>query len=100
MFFAVGLVCIFDDENHRAGVLCNARYVDAGGHWLPLAACEHCLNFLFFRWLRNGGPALATSLAAFFDTFALMIVFRKRHGTLGLREVMSLRARSLCWRRR
>ena len=34
------------------------------------------LNFLFFRWLSNGGPPLATSLAAFFDTFALLIVFR------------------------
>jgi putative peptidoglycan lipid II flippase len=45
-------------------------------------------NFLFFRWLRNGGPALATSLAAFFDTFVLMLVFRYRHGTLGLREVI------------
>jgi putative peptidoglycan lipid II flippase len=44
-------------------------------------------NFLFFRWLRNGGPPLATSLAAFFDTFALMLVFRWRHGSLGLRGV-------------
>jgi putative peptidoglycan lipid II flippase len=46
-------------------------------------------NFLFFRWLRNGGPPLATSLAAFFDTFALMLVFRRRHGSLGLRVVGS-----------
>ena len=44
-------------------------------------------NFLFFRWLRNGGPPLATSVAAFFDTFALMLVFRWRHGSLGLRAV-------------
>jgi putative peptidoglycan lipid II flippase len=44
-------------------------------------------NFLFFRWLRNGGPPLATSLAAFFDTVALMLVFRRRHGSLGLRAV-------------
>jgi len=44
-------------------------------------------NFLFFRWLRNGGPPLATSIAAFFDTLALMVVFRWRHGSLGLREV-------------
>jgi putative peptidoglycan lipid II flippase len=44
-------------------------------------------NFLFFNWLRNGGPPLATSVAAFFDTFVLMLVFRFRHGTLGLRAV-------------
>jgi putative peptidoglycan lipid II flippase len=45
------------------------------------------LNFLFFRWLRNGGPPLATSLAAFFDTFALLLVFRSRYGSLGLRSL-------------
>jgi putative peptidoglycan lipid II flippase len=44
-------------------------------------------NFLFFNLLRNGGPPLATSVAAFFDTFALMLIFRARHGTLGLRVV-------------
>src|SRR5262249_44789153 len=43
--------------------------------------------FLFFRWLSNGGPPLATSLAAFFDTFALLIVFRMRYGPLGLQSV-------------
>ena len=45
-------------------------------------------NFLFFRWLSNGGPPLATSVAAFFDTLALTMIFRWRYGTLGIREVI------------
>jgi putative peptidoglycan lipid II flippase len=47
------------------------------------------LNFLFFRPLQNGGPALATSLAAFFDAIVLLIIFRKRHGRLGLNAVFT-----------
>ena len=47
------------------------------------------LNFLFFGPLQNGGPALATSLAAFFDTIVLLVIFRRRHGPLGLSAVAS-----------
>jgi putative peptidoglycan lipid II flippase len=47
------------------------------------------LNFLFFRPLQNGGPALAASLAAFFDTIVLLVIFRKRHGRLNLRSVVA-----------
>jgi putative peptidoglycan lipid II flippase len=36
------------------------------------------LNFVFFHPLRNGGPALATSLSAVFDTVALTTLFRWR----------------------
>jgi putative peptidoglycan lipid II flippase len=61
------------------------------------------LNVLFLNntWLfhrvQNGGPALATALACYFDFFALLIIFRLRYGPLGLREIVSSFARiSLC----
>ncbi len=41
----------------------------------------------FFRRVQNGGPALATAIACFFDFFALFIIFRLRHGALGTREI-------------
>jgi putative peptidoglycan lipid II flippase len=52
------------------------------------------LNFLFlktslFARVQNGGPALATALACYFDFFALFIIFRLRHGVLGTREILS-----------
>src|SRR5207253_8462184 len=36
------------------------------------------LNFLFIRPLRNGGPALATALSAFFNSLALLAIFYQR----------------------
>jgi putative peptidoglycan lipid II flippase len=45
------------------------------------------LNLLLIRPLENGGPALATSIAAFFNGLALLIIFRRRYGPLGLRSV-------------
>jgi putative peptidoglycan lipid II flippase len=38
-------------------------------------------NFLFFQPLENGGPALATSLSAVFNSLSLMIIFSKRYGS-------------------
>jgi putative peptidoglycan lipid II flippase len=46
-------------------------------------------NFMFFRPLHNGGPPLATSLSAAFSSIALIVVFRRRHGSLGLRRIAS-----------
>src|SRR6266403_592486 len=43
------------------------------------------LNLLFIRPLQNGGPALATTASAFFNSLALLIIFRKRYGSFGLR---------------
>src|SRR4029077_17362648 len=61
------------------------------------------LNVMFLRnnWLyhrvQNGGPALATGLACYFDFFALFLIFRLRYGRLGIREILSSFARiSLC----
>ena len=50
------------------------------------------LNVMFIRFffarVQNGGPALATAIACFFDFFALFIIFRVRYGSLGTLEVL------------
>lgn len=54
------------------------------------------LEFLFNK-VKNGGPALATGLACYFDFFALFIIFRLRYGALGTWEIMrSFGKISLC----
>jgi putative peptidoglycan lipid II flippase len=51
----------------------------------------------FFKRVQNGGPALATALATFFDFFALFIIFRLRYGPLGTMEILrSFSKVSLC----
>ncbi|MGB2621456.1 MAG: murein biosynthesis integral membrane protein MurJ [Candidatus Acidiferrum sp.] len=51
----------------------------------------------FFRRVQNGGPALATAIASFFDFFTLFIIFRLRHGSMGSVEVLrSFSKISLC----
>ncbi|HYL47011.1 MAG TPA: murein biosynthesis integral membrane protein MurJ [Candidatus Limnocylindrales bacterium] len=49
------------------------------------------LNSLFlvflFRYLLNGSPALASSLAAYFNFFTLFLLFRRRYGSLGGRSL-------------
>jgi putative peptidoglycan lipid II flippase len=42
----------------------------------------------FFKRVQNGGPALATAIACFFDFFALFIIFRLRYGALGTVEIL------------
>jgi putative peptidoglycan lipid II flippase len=59
------------------------------------------LNIIFlqylFRRVQNGGPALATALATFFDFFALFIIFRIRYGSMGTMDVLRSFAKiSLC----
>jgi len=54
------------------------------------------LQFLFRRF-QNGGPALATALATFFDFFTLFIIFRLRYGPLGMFDIFrSIGKISLC----
>ena len=54
------------------------------------------LQFLFRRF-QNGGPALATALATFFDFFTLFIIFRLRYGSLGMLDILrSISKISLC----
>lgn len=45
------------------------------------------LNLLFFRWLDNGGPPLATSVSAVFSSVLLVGIFRGRQGSLGIRNI-------------
>src|SRR5262249_36006945 len=47
------------------------------------------LNAWLFGKVQNGGPALATALACYFDFFALFIIFRLRHGRLGTKEILA-----------
>ncbi len=42
----------------------------------------------FFKRVQNGGPALATAIACFFDFFALFVVFRLRYGAMGTMEIL------------
>lgn len=42
----------------------------------------------FFRALSNGGPALASSIAAYFNLGALFFLFRRRYGRLGGRGLL------------
>ncbi len=54
-------------------------------------------NTWFFHRVQNGGPALATGLACYFDFFALFIIFRLRYGALGTKEILKSFAKvSLC----
>ena len=41
----------------------------------------------FFAKLKNGGPALASALAAYLNVFTLFAIFRLRFGRLGTRDV-------------
>src|SRR5580692_5306029 len=51
----------------------------------------------FFKRVQNGGPALATAIACFFDFFALFIIFRLRYGAMGTIEILQSFAKtSLC----
>jgi putative peptidoglycan lipid II flippase len=50
-------------------------------------ALNTCFLFLLFRYLSNATPALASSLAAYFDFILLFVIFRKRYGRLGGRAV-------------
>src|SRR5437870_4434922 len=43
---------------------------------------------VFFKRVQNGGPALATAIACYFDFFALILIFRLRYGPMGIREIM------------
>jgi putative peptidoglycan lipid II flippase len=64
-----------------------------GAYALGLNIVLNALFLLFFfRTLLNGSPALASSIAAYFNFGALFFLFRKRYGRLGA----SALARSSC----
>ena len=43
--------------------------------------------FFFFGKLKNGGPALASALAGYFNVFVLFVIFRLRFGRLGTEQI-------------
>jgi putative peptidoglycan lipid II flippase len=62
--------------------------------------------FYFFAKLKNGGPALASALAGYFNVFSLFVIFRLRFGRLGTREIAASLAKiavcasvmgGVCW---
>jgi putative peptidoglycan lipid II flippase len=60
-----------------------------GLYALGLNVALNAMFLLFFsRTLSNGGPALASSLAAYFNFGVLFLLFRKRYGRLGARGVV------------
>ncbi len=64
-------------------------------------ALNMALNLLFLHWLfstfRNGGPAFATVVAAYFNFFTLFVIFRVRYGRLGTSRILLSVARiALC----
>jgi putative peptidoglycan lipid II flippase len=54
------------------------------------------LNFLFFRPLSNGGPPLATTLSASFNSLSLMVIFYRRHGSYGVRGILVSLLKFIC----
>jgi peptidoglycan biosynthesis protein MviN/MurJ (putative lipid II flippase) len=62
--------------------------------------------FYFFPKLRNGGPALASALASYFNVLVLFMVFRLRFGRLGTWDILGSMAKiaicsaamgAICW---
>jgi putative peptidoglycan lipid II flippase len=59
-----------------------------GAYALGMNVALNALFLLFFsRTLSNGSPALASSLAAYFNFGALFFMFRRRYGRLGARRL-------------
>jgi putative peptidoglycan lipid II flippase len=46
------------------------------------------LNFFLIRPLQTGGPALATSASAFFNSLSLLAIFYKRHGSFSMWSIV------------
>jgi len=69
-----------------------------GAYSLALhVALNFVLLFVFGRYLWNASPALASSLAAYFNFGALFLIFRGRYGRLGASAIFnSLGKMALC----
>ncbi len=77
-----------------ADVLLDARHADADESGSLCSLVLHvALNFVllfgFGRYLWNASPALASSLAAYFNFAALFLIFRGRYGSLGAAAIFS-----------
>ena len=56
-------------------------------------ALNAALLLFFFRYFSNGGPALASSFAAYFNFVVLLWIFRKRYGRVGARGLAGATAK-------
>jgi putative peptidoglycan lipid II flippase len=61
----------------------------AGITLLANVALNFIFLFYFFPKLKNGGPALASALAGYFNVSMLFIIFRLRFGRLGTMEILT-----------
>jgi putative peptidoglycan lipid II flippase len=86
-FFAVGLSAFSMLKIIVPAFYALKRYAHAGEGGAAALFLNIGLNFLFLHPLRNGGPALATSLSAFFNSTVLFIIFRRRYGVFGARSI-------------
>jgi putative peptidoglycan lipid II flippase len=60
----------------------------AAGMLILNIALNTAFLLLLFPQLRNGGPALATAISAYFNCGVLFLIFRKRYGRVGGREIL------------
>lgn len=61
-----------------------------GAYTLVMNVLLNAVFLVFFlRFLSNGSPALASSLAAYFNFVMLFVIFRKRFGRLGTRGLIT-----------
>lgn len=92
LFYALGLPAFagvklvvplfYSSEDTKTPVIVGAWALGAN------IALNTLFLILFFRVFYNGSPALATSIAAYVNFFALLWIFRQRFGRLGFRKVM------------
>ena len=61
----------------------------AGITLLANVALNLIFLFYFFPKLKNGGPALASALAGYFNVSILFMIFRLRFGRLGTMEILA-----------
>ncbi|HTX14338.1 MAG TPA: murein biosynthesis integral membrane protein MurJ [Candidatus Baltobacteraceae bacterium] len=93
LFYSLGLPA------YAAIKLITPMYYSTQDTWSPARigawalAANVLLNVIFllffYRSLSNGGPALASSLTAYFNFAALFLLFRKRYGPLGASGVVA-----------
>ncbi len=91
-FLRNGIPAISAGEINRSGILFHTRHANAGLGGGRSFGAERSPNIaflmLFFSHLRNGGPALATVIAAYANCAILFIVFRQRYGRIGGKEIL------------
>src|SRR5271154_3447478 len=91
LYYAIGLPAL------ASGKIVGPAFYSTGDTRTPVivASMSLIINIVlnivflqfFFKRVQNGGPALATAIACYFDFFALFLVFRLRYGALGTMQI-------------